>query len=414
MTKGKSFKITQKEVLEAYKKVKANKGAPGTDGVSLQEYENNLANNLYTLWNRMASGSYFPKAVRGVEIPKKNGNGKRILGVPTIDDRIAQKVMMTRLEPGVEPYFYEDSYGYRPSKHAIDAIRTTKKRCWQYDWIIEFDIKGLFDFIDHDLLMRAVKAHTEENWMILYIERSLKAPMVTPDGREVARTRGTPQGGVASALLANLFMHYTFDHWMTRNYSNNPWARYADDGVIHCRSEQEAKEILEQLTSRMRECKLEIHPTKTKIVYCKDDNRKGTYENTSFDFLGYTFRRRLVRTRKGNYFVGFSPAVSTEAVRSFEGKIRKLRKLSFLKFEELASQINPIIIGWFNYFKHFTESEAKKILSRVNLSLARWVMKKYKRFKNKFLAALRWLGTIAKSTPNLFAHWKMGLCPKAD
>jgi RNA-directed DNA polymerase len=409
--KEKPFRITKHAVFEAFKKVKANKGAPGIDEVTLQEYENNLKNNLYKLWNRMSSGTYFPQAVRGVEIPKKNG-GIRVLGVPSIDDRIAQNVIVSELNPKVESIFYDDSYGYREKKSAIDALEVTRKRCWEYDWIIEFDIVGLFDNINHDLLMKAVKQHTNEKWVILYIERTLKVPMVMSDGIQVERTKGTPQGGVISAILANLFMHYAFDHWMTRNHPNNPWVRYADDGLIHCHSLKEAEVLLLKLEERFKDCQLEIHPNKTKIIYCKDDNRKRDHTHTSFDFLGYTFRARTVKTKKGNYFTGFTPAVSKIAIKSFMDKIKKLRKNSYLSLTELAEKMNPIIRGWANYFDKFTASKVHAILSCVNLSLARWMMKKFKRYKNKFTAALKRLGSIAKETPSLFVHWKMGICPK--
>ncbi|ABR46848.1 RNA-directed DNA polymerase (Reverse transcriptase) [Alkaliphilus metalliredigens QYMF] len=411
MKKEKPFQITKRAVFEAFKKVEANKGAPGIDEVTLQEYENNLEDNLYKLWNSMSSGSYFPQAVRGVEIPKKNG-GVRVLGVPSIDDRIAQNVMVSELNPKVEPIFYEDSYGYRENKSAIDAIEVTRKRCWEYDWLIEFDIVGLFDNINHDLLMKAVKQHTNEKWVILYIERTLKVPMVMSDGIHVERTKGTPQGGVISAVLANLFMHYAFDHWMTRKHSNNPWVRYADDGLIHSHSLKEAEVLLLKLGERFKDCHLEIHPNKTKIIYCKDDNRKQNHIHTNFDFLGYTFRARTVKTKKGNYFTGFTPAVSKIAIKSFMDKIKKLRKNSYLSLTELAEKMNPIIRGWANYFDKFTASKVHAILSCVNLSLARWMMKKSKRYKNKFMAALRRLSSIAEETPSLFVHWKMGICPK--
>ncbi len=414
MKTEKPFKITQREVLEAYKKVKANKGAPGIDEVNLQEYEINLKNNLYKLWNRMASGTYFPQAVRGVEIPKKNGKGIRILGVPTINDRIAQTVIVGRLEPQLEPVFYPDSYGYRPGKKATDAIGVTRQRCWRYEWVIEFDIKGLFDNISHELLMKAVEKHIDTKWVILYIQRSLTAPMKMPDGTEVERTLGTPQGGVTSAILSNLFMHYAFDHWITKTWPENPWVRYADDGLIHCHTREEAEKILACLEKRMSECLLELHPEKTKIVYCKNGNRTEEHEHTSFDFLGYTFRARTVRTKKGNYFTGYTPAVSKNAVKSLREKIRKLRKLTSLSLTELAQILNPIIRGWANYFNKYTPSAANSELSQVNLHLARWVMKKYKRFKKKLMAALRWLGTIARSNPDLFVHWQMGICPKSD
>lgn len=413
MNQAKPFEISQKEVLEAYKKVKANKGAPGIDGVDFEEYEKDLKNNLYKLWNRMSSGSYFPQAVRGVSIPKKSGNGERLLGIPTIGDRVAQMVMRQNLEPSVEPIFHMNSYGYRPGRSAVDAIGITRERCWKYNWLIEFDIKGLFDNIDHELLMQVLAKHTQKRWLIIYIERSLKAPMVLPDGQKVERKAGTPQGGVISAILANLFMHYAFDRWMETKLPQNPWVRYADDGIIHCNNEEEAAIILERLKHRMSGCKLELHPTKTRIVYCKDDNRRENHEHTSLDFLGYTFRRRIVKTNKGRYFSGFNPAVSKSAVKNLREKTKRLRRLTQLTIEELAEQINPIIRGWANYFNKFTASEVYKVLSHLNLSLARWVMKKYKRFKRRLVAAINWLGKVAITRPKLFAHWEMGICPTA-
>ena len=236
---------------------------------------------------------------------------------------------------------------------------------------------------------------------------------VLPDGQRVERTAGTPQGGVISAILANLFMHYAFDCWMETRLPRNPWVRYADDGVIHCNSKEEAEIILKRLKNRLSGCKLELHPTKTRIVYCKDDNRRENHEHTSFDFLGYTFRRRMVRTKKGQYFCGFTPAVSKSAVKSLQEKIRRLRRLTQLTIEELAEQVNPIIRGWVNYFSRFTASEVYKVLFRVNLSLARWVMKKYKRFRRRLAAALNWLGKVAATRPNLFTHWEMGIRPTA-
>jgi len=290
--------------MEAFKLVKANKGASGTDEKTIAEFEADLKNNLYKLWNRMSSGSYFPKPVKAVKIPKKSG-GVRLLGVPTVEDRIAQMVARLYFEPLLEPIFYDDSYGYRPHKSAIDAVRVTRSRCWRYDWLVEFDIKGLFDNIDHKLLMKAVRKHTDIKWVILYIERWLKAPMKMPDDTVKERLSGTPQGSVISPVLANLFMHYAFDRWMKTKNPNNPWARYADDGLIHCRTKDEALHVLGKLAKRLKECKLEINPEKTKIIYCKDANRKEKHEHISFDFLGYTFRTRLARNKNGIYFAGF-------------------------------------------------------------------------------------------------------------
>ncbi len=399
--------------MEAFKLIRANKGAPGIDGKTTREFEADLKNNLYKLWNRMSSGSYFPKPIKGVEIPKKNG-GVRLLGVPTVEDRIAQMVARLNLEPLLEPVFCDDSYGYRPNKSAIEAIEVTRKRCWKYDWLIEFDIKGLFDNIDNELLMKAVRKHTESKWVILYIERWLKAPMKMPDGAIRERFSGTPQGSVISPILANLFMHYAFDRWMKVNNPKNPWARYADDGVVHCRTKEEAVYVLKKLTERLKECKLELHSEKTAIIYCKDVNRKGKHKNTSFDFLGYTFRTRVARKRNGQYFACFSPGVSKKACKHFRERIRDIRKGSTHKsLEQIASEMNPVMRGWANYFGCFRPSEMKNELGKVNLALVCWAIRKYKGLKCHKAKTLDWLGRCAKTRPDLFYHWQMGLRPTA-
>lgn len=411
MNKGKSYEITKHLVVEAYKLVKINKGAAGVDGKSLKQYEEKLEDNLYKLWNRMSSGSYFPKPVKGVEIPKKSG-GTRLLGVPTVEDRIAQMVGRLYFEPLVERIFYKDSYGYRPGKSAIDAIGVTRTRCWEYDWVIEFDIRKLFDNIDHELLMKAVKKHTDCKWFLLYVERWLKVPFQMPEGTLVERNSGTPQGGVISPVLANLFLHYTFDRWMVDNYPGNPWERYADDGVIHCSTKEEAEALLQRLKERMIACKLEIHPNKTRIVYCKDANRKKEYEHTSFTFLGYEFRPRVVKSRNDQYFIGFTPAVSPQARKSLRETIREIRRQSIgLSLDEIAWRMNPVIRGWTNYFGKYCPSMMKNELGNVNLALARWAMRSRKRLKNKPTKALAWLGTCSITRPNLFVHWEMGIKP---
>ena len=303
----KPFNIDKRLVYEAYKAVKSNRGAAGVDEQTIEQFEADLSSNLYKIWNRMSSGSYFPPPVRAVSIPKKTG-GERILGVPTVADRVAQMVVKQVIEPILDPIFLADSYGYRPNKSALGAVGATRQRCWKYDWVLEFDIKGLFDNIDHELLLRAVRKHVTCKWALLYIERWLKAPMVREDGTTIGRSRGTPQGGVVSPILANLFMHYTFDLWMARTHPDFPWCRYADDGLVHCRTEQEAEALKAELQARLAECHLEMHPTKTKIVYCKDGKRKDKYPNVKFDFLGYCFRPRLVRSFRDNtLFCGFNP-----------------------------------------------------------------------------------------------------------
>jgi len=414
MNKTKPYEISKHVVLEAFQRVKANKGAAGIDDESLEAFEANLKNNLYKVWNRMSSGSYFPPPVKAVEIPKKNG-GKRILGVPTVSDRVAQMVVKIYFEPTVEPYFHPDSYGYRPGKSATDALAVTRRRCWRYDWVLEFDIKGLFDNIDHQLLMKAVRKHTDNPWIILYIQRWLTAPFQMPDGTVKERTKGTPQGGVISPVLANLFLHYAFDKWMELKHPDNPFARYADDAVVHCRSLKEAERLHESLKERFAECGLELHPAKTRIVYCKDDDRTGAYPITKFDFLGYTFRPRRSKNRYGKHFINFTPAVSNKAKKAMRQTIRGWRM--HLKpdktLEDLSRMFNPVIRGWVNYYGRFYKSELYSVLVHMNRALVRWAQRKYKKFARHQRRATHWLGKIARRDQKLFIHWQMGMHPAA-
>jgi RNA-directed DNA polymerase len=414
MNKTKPYTISKKVVYEAYLRVKANKGSAGIDDESIEEFEINLKDNLYKLWNRMSSGSYFPPSVKAVEIPKKTG-GTRTLGIPTVADRIAQMTVKLYFEPMVEPYFHEDSYGYRPGKSAIQAIEITRKRCWRYNWVLEFDIKGLFDNIDHDLLMKAVEKHTSVEWVKLYIKRWLRAPFQTKDGIK-ERISGTPQGGVISPVLANLFLHYTFDKWMTINHPNNPFARYADDAVIHCTSEAEAKILLDSLNKRMNECRLELHPTKTRIIYCKDADRKENHENIAFDFLGYTFRPRLSMNRWGKHFVNFTPAISNKSKKSIRQKVRdwKLQLKAEKDLTDLSNIFNSKIIGWINYYGKFYKSEMYSTLRHINRALIMWARKKYKRLARHKKRAEYFLGRIANQNPKLFKHWELGIKPTAE
>ena len=408
----KSYKISKHIVWEAYKKVKANKGAAGVDNINIEKFEENIKDNLYKLWNRLSSGSYFPPPVRAVEIPKKNG-GTRLLGVPTVEDRIAQMVVRMYFEPSVDKVFYKDSYGYRPNKNAIEALGVIRERCWKYDWVLEFDIKGLFDNIDHKLLMKAVKKHTEEKWVILYIERWLKVPFKMSDGRIVERNTGTPQGGVISPVLANLFLHYTFDKWMELHFPQCPWARYADDAVAHCKSKAQAQLLLMKLGKRFQECGLELHPDKTKIIYCKDDFRKQDEEITSFDFLGYTFRPRRAKSKKGKFFINFSPAVSNKATKSMRQVIRnwRIQLKPDKSIIDISNMFNPVIRGWINYYGNFYKSELYKVLRHTNKALVQWARRKYKKLARGRKKAERWLGKLAKNMPKLFAHWQIGILP---
>ncbi len=409
MSETKPFDIPKRLVWEAYQHVKANKGAAGIDGQSIEVFDQDLTNNLYRLWNRLSSGSYFPSPVKAVPIPKKSG-GERLLGVPTVADRIAQTVVTLMLEPSLEPHFHENSYGYRPGRSAHQALEVTRKRCWEYDWVLEYDIRGLFDNIDHGLLLKALRCHTQQNWVLLYVERWLTAPMHMQDGSLEKRNKGTPQGGPLSPLLSNLFLHYAIDSWLARKHPTVPFCRYADDGILHCRSEGEAVELLAHLDARLRECGLELHPEKTRVVYCKDANRKRDHDVIQFDFLGFTFRPRMAINRRGVTFLTFSPAPSRTALKSMRQTIRRwrLQLRSELSLEELGKLYSPHIRGWMNYYARFRPSEFQKVAEHFDLVLIRWAMRKFKNLKGHWLRAHRWLRAQARSHPGLFPHWVSG------
>jgi RNA-directed DNA polymerase len=415
MSSVKSYEISKQIVWDAYERVKANGGAAGVDGQTITMFEENLKDNLYKLWNRMSSGSYFPPAVRYVEIPKSDGK-TRTLGIPTVTDRIAQMVVKMQLEPMVEPHFHPDSYGYRPKKSAHDALGVARQRCWQYNWCVDLDIKGFFDNLEHELVMRAVSRHTDSKWILLYVERWLKAPGQQRDGTLIARDKGTPQGGVISPLLANLFLHYAFDKWMERNYPNNPFERYADDVIAHCNSEAEAMNLKEAIQQRLQECKLELHPEKTRIVYCKDDDRRGRYEHEKFDFLGYTFRARRSKNRYGKHFVNFTPAVSNKAAKAMRQKMRgwRLQLRSDKSIEDLGCMFYSTINGWINYYGKYYKSALYPVFQHLDRLLVWWAMRKYKKLRGHQRKATHWLGRIAKRETYRFPHWKrLGIHPAA-
>jgi len=408
---NKPFNIDKRWVYEAYKAVKSNRGAAGVDEQTIEQFEADLSGNLYKIWNRMSSGTYFPPPVRAVAIPKKSG-GERILGVPTVADRVAQTVVKLVIEPILDLIFLADSYGYRPNKSALDAVGVTRERCWRYDWVLEFDIKGLFDNIDHELLLRAVRRHVTCKWALLYIERWLKAPMVQEDGTTIERSRGTPQGGVVSPILANLFMHYTFDLWMARTHPDLPWCRYADDGLVHCCTEKEAEAVKAELQARLAACHLEMHPAKTKIVYCRDGKRRGKYSNVKFDFLGYCFRPRLVRRfRDNSLFAGFNPAVSPSALKTMRETIRDLniRRQTQRSLQDIAQKLDPLIRGWIAYYGRYAPSALYPLLRYVNQTLVAWAMRKFKRFKHHKTQASQFLQRLATECVDLFVHWRIGM-----
>jgi RNA-directed DNA polymerase len=403
---GKSFDISKWEVWEAYRQVKAKKGSAGVDGCSVEDFEKDLKNNLYKIWNRMSSGSYFPPPVKAVEIPKPHGGGTRVLGVPTVADRIAQTVAAQRLEEKVEPIFHDGSYGYRPGRSALDAVEVCRRRCWKYDWVIDLDVQKFFDSVPWPLIVQAVEANTEDPWVVLYVTRWLQAPMQNPDGVLVERDRGTPQGSAISPILANLFLHYAFDQWMVREFPAIPFERYADDVVVHCVTERQAHHVRQKIADRMTEVGLRLHPDKTKIVYCKDGKRKLDYEHTSFTFLGFTFQARAARSRHGGNFTSFLPAISKDAQKKISGEVRRwrLHHQIGLDFTEVARRFNPIVRGWMQYYGAFYRSALQSLLQRINTYLMRWIRAKYKRLRPFKKAHACWKRIIHQH-PRLFAHW---------
>jgi len=403
----KPFDIPKLLVWEAWRQVKANKGAPGVDGQTLEEFEGDLKGNLYKIWNRMSSGTWFPPPVRAVEIPKPHGGGVRVLGVPTIADRVAQTTVAMFLEPMVEPRFHTDSYGYRPSKSAHDALEACRVRCWKYDWVIDLDVQKFFDEVPWDLTIRAVQSVTDSPWVLLYVRRWLVAPLKHPDGTLEQRTRGTPQGSAVSPVLANLFMHYAFDTWMVREFPACPFERYADDAIVHCVSRREAEVVLARLTKRMSEVGLRLHPDKTRIVYCKDSNRRDEHEHTSFTFLGYAFRPRQARGKTGVIFTSFLPAISPEALKAKSQVLRRMRihRRTDLTLDDLAGWLNPIIAGWMNYYGRYYRTAMRPLLQRINFYLRRWAARKYKRLRT-YKRFERWRAGLLARDPGLFNHWQ--------
>ncbi len=398
----KAHPVTKKMVWEAYKSVRANRGSAGIDQVSLDDYEKDLKGNLYKLWNRLTSGSYFPDNVREVQIPKKSG-GYRGLGIPTVSDRVAQQVVKSYLEPKVDGKFHADSYGYRRGKSAHDALETAKQRCYKYRWVIDLDIKGFFDNIDHDLMMKALKQFTNEKWMLLYVERWLKVGVVSAEGT-TARTKGTPQGGVISPLLANIYLHFTFDKWMEKHNSHIVFERYCDDIIIHCRTLREAEIMKEVIRQRFQACKLELNDGKTHVVYCKNAGHREKHDKVSFGFLGYTFRPRVWKYKERTV-LAFGPCMSQQSKQAARDKLRGLglhRNRGTIG--EIADKINPMIRGWMNYYCRYNKWSTVSLWKFVNRRLILWI-KRCRGFST--VRAFRWLRGIYNNQPGLFAHWTL-------
>jgi RNA-directed DNA polymerase len=406
---GKPFEISKQEVMAAWEKVRADKGAPGVDEVSLAVFEADLKDNLYKVWNRMSSGSYFPPPVKAVEIPKAHGQGTRMLGVPTIADRVAQTVVAARIEAAAGPVFHPDSYGYRPGKSQLDAVGACRERCWDYDWVVDLDVEKFFDSVRWDLVVKAVQAHVDLPWVILYVKRWLAAPVMMPDGTLAERDRGTPQGSSVSPVLANLFLHYALDRWLAENFPGCPFERFADDAVVHCRTEQQARQVLAALHDRMGQAGLRLHPGKTQIVYCRDGNRRQPWTGpVSFTYLGCTFRaRRMRRQRDGKRFTGFGPAISNDALARCNAEVRswRLHQHTTLTSHDLARWLNPIVRGWMTYYGRYHRSAMYALLGRINHHLMRWLRKKYKRLRG-FKAAMAAWERATRQNPRFYAHWQ--------
>lgn len=408
MLEGKSHVIPKQVVWEAWLKVKENGGAAGVDGVTIGQFEKRVKDNLYKLWNRMSSGSYFPGPVRAVEIPKKGGT--RVLGIPNIVDRVAQTVAVMTLEPDVEKVFHEDSYGYRPGRSPQDAVAACRKRCWEKNWVVDMDVKAFFDSVSWDLALKAVACHTDQKWVLLYVERWLKAPMLMPDGTLTERTRGTPQGGPISPLLANLFLHYGFDRWLSLEYPGCRFERFADDAVIHCVTEKQALEVRDAVGRRFASIGLTLHPGKTKIVFCKDGKRRRDFPATSFTFCGYEFRpRRAFNKATREAFTNFLPAAAPGKITEIGRKVAswKLHRHTDLTLDAIAKEVNPVVGGWLAYFTAFYSTAVKPLCRRIDRILVRWAMNKYKRLKGSVKRAREWLRMVRKRAPRLFAHWEL-------
>jgi len=407
----KSIPISRQMIWAAYKRVRANQGSAGIDSISMKEYDAERSQHLYKLWNRMASGSYFPPPVKEVEIPKKDGKVRK-LGIPTISDRVAQQAIKMYLEPRFEKIFSPNSYGYRPGKNAHQALEQVRTNCRRTDWVIDLDIKGFFDNISHSKLMLAIERHVPESWVKLYLKRWLAAPVLTKSGElKTKEGKGTPQGGVISPLLANLFLHYGFDKWLEQTDSSVKFSRYADDVIVHCRSKQQAERILELINERMKSIDLELHPEKTKIVYCKDYRRRGSYPIVKFDFLGYSFQPRTTKSKRNSgLFLGFDCAISISSRKRIADKLgdMEVEKMTFKSVVGIAQKLNPMIRGWIQYYGRYRMSELHRVFRLLNQRLTRWARKRYKRYKTSIKRSYKWLSRVQEQYPTLFYHWQLG------
>jgi len=408
--KARSLPITLQMVWAAYRKVRSNRGSAGVDAVSVEEFEADKMQQLYKIWNRMSSGSYFPPSVRTVEIPKKDGS-KRKLGIPTVGDRVAQQVIKSYLEPRLEKCFHDNSYGYRPLRSAHQAVEAVRQNVKDYGWVVDMDISKFFDKMNHELLLKALDVHVEEKWVKMYIVRWLEAPMEDVSGIQTAKGgMGTPQGGVISPLLANLFLHYVLDKWIEKYYPALRFVRYADDIIIHCRSEEEAKTVLQRVKERLEECRLSINEQKTKIVYCQNYRRLKKDYKVKFDFLGFSFQPRLAVSKRGGMYLSFNCAISIAAEKRILSVIRESKFARWTKatLDDIASEFNPKLQGWINYYGKYHKHKLGRIIRRFHFHLMKWVLNKYKSFKTSKRKAYGWLRKQRAEYPKLFYHWQVG------
>jgi RNA-directed DNA polymerase len=407
---GKTIPIEYEWVLAAYQKVKKGGKASGIDNESWKDFDKKMESNLFVIWNRLSSGSYYPQAVREVEIPKKDGK-KRKLGIPTLRDRIAQQVVKEYMEKRIDKIFHKNSYGYRPLKSAHQAIEEVRQNCYKQDWVIDMDIKSFFDEIDHELMLKAVTHVMEEKWVKMYIERWLKMPVKKSDGTiEEKQGKGTPQGGVISPLLANLYLHFTLDMWLSKHYPAISFVRYADDIVIHCKSEAEAREVFEAIRNRLAETKLQIKEEKTKIVYCKDYRRKENYDNVKFDFLGFSYQPRRRKSKvDGKSYMAFTAEICQSNKKKIVEVIRDERVLKYSQVEitDIAHRLNPKIRGWINYYGRYSKRSLRRILMHIDVRIIKWIRKKYKIGNRKSYKRLK---IIRQENPKMFYHWQQGYC----
>lgn len=409
-TPTRGIPITKQMVWNAYKKVQSNQGAAGIDNQTLADYKENLSGNLYKLWNRMSSGSYFPIAVKEVSIPKTDGKMRK-LGIPTVSDRIAQEVIKSYLEPRLEEEFSEHSYGYRPLKSSHQAVAQVKKNVLKYAWAIDMDISGFFDNMSHDKVMLSLECHVEEIWVLMYAKRWLTAPMMDKNGTIATREKGTPQGGVISPLLANLFLHYTFDKWFEKHYPELSFVRYADDIIVHCNSEEESREVFAAIKERMSVCELSLNEEKTKIVYCKTANRKLKFKTVKFDFLGFSFQPRPAKNNKTNkLFLSYDCGISRKSETAIAEELRhsKFHQWTGSTLAEIAKTFNPKLRGWLNYYGKFRTYLLNRVFGIFNWRLIKWAVKKYKHFRGSMCKAGDWIRNTAINYPYIFVHWQHG------